>query len=66
MGQVMSINGSQVFDTRKVMAEMSLLTGNTHRHNESVGASHVPGHSISETATNQMSFSSGNAIMNEI
>ena len=48
------------------MAEMSLLTGNSHRQNDSVGASHVPGHSISETAINQMPFRPGNAIMNEI
>ena len=45
---------------------MSLLTVNTQRHDDSVGASHVPGHSVSETATNQTPFSPGNAIMEEI
>ena len=45
---------------------MSLFTGNTHRPNDSVGVSLVPGDSTSETVINQMSFSSGSAIMNEI
>ena len=66
MGQVMGIFGSLVSDMRKVMADMSLLTGNTHRHDDSVGASHVAGHSIIDTATIQMPFSPGNAIMNKI
>ena len=35
--------GSLVSVMRKVMTEMSLLTGNTHRSNDPVGASHVPG-----------------------
>ena len=48
------------------MAEMSLLTGNTHRPNDSVRDSHVPGHSISETAINQPPFRAGRATMKEI
>ena len=48
------------------MADMSLLTGKAHRLDDFVGASHVPGHSISETAFNQMPFRPDNAIMNEI
>ena len=66
MGQVVDIIGSLVSDIRKVMAEMSLLKGDTHRLNDSVDASNVPGDSISETAISQMPFSSGNAILNEI
>ena len=66
MGQVMGIIGSLVSDMRKVMAEISLRTGNAHSHNNSVDASNVAGHSISETASNQMPFRPGNAIMNEI
>ena len=66
MGQVMGIIGSLVSGMMKVMAENSLRTGNAHRHNNSVGASHVPGHSISETAINQMPFRPVNAIMNKI
>ena len=37
------------------MAEMSMMTNNAKRPNDSVGASHVPGHSISTlTATPEM------------
>ena len=42
------------------------MTGNAHRLNDSVDASYVAGHSISETTINQMPFRPGNAIMNEI
>ena len=47
------------------MVDMSLLTGKAHRLNDFVGASHVPGHIISETAFSQMPFRPDNAIMNE-
>ena len=65
--EVMGIIGSLVSDMMKAIADLSLLTGNTHRPNDSVGASHAPDHSISETAINQIPFSpgSGNAIMSE-
>ena len=42
------------------------MTGNAHRPNDSLGASRVPGHSISETEINQTPFRPGNTIMNEI
>ena len=61
-----SVFGRLVSDIREVMAKMSLLTGNTHGPNDTVGAYHVPGHGISETVINQMAFRPGNAIMNEI
>ena len=66
MGQVMGIIGSLVSDMRKVMAELSFLTGKTHRPNDSVGDFHLPGHSISATAINQVPFRTGNALMNGI
>ena len=66
MGQVMGMDGSLVSDMRKAPAEISLLTGNAHRPNNSVSASLVAGHSTSETAINQMPFRPSNAIMNEI
>ena len=41
MGEAMDIIDSSVSDMRKVMAEMSMLTGNAHRLNNSIGASQV-------------------------